>query len=70
MSSFDNADALLQRGLKLSHLRLLEALSESSQISDAARRLGIAQPAASRLLGEIERIVGRPVHERTGRACC
>ena len=67
MSSLDNADALLQRGLKLSHLRLLEALSESDQISDAARRLGIAQPAASRLLGEIERIVGRPVHERTGR---
>lgn len=58
---------LLQRGLKLSHLRLLDALSESGQISDAARRLGIAQPAASRLLGEVERIVGRPVHERTGR---
>lgn len=63
----DQGDVLLQRGLKLTHLRLLEALSESGQISDAARRLGIAQPAASRMLGEVERIVGRPVHERTGR---
>lgn len=67
MSPVDRAEALLQRGLKLSHLRLLEALAETGQISDAARRLGIAQPAASRLLGEVERIVGRPVHERTGR---
>lgn len=67
MSELDRAEALLQRGLKLSHLRLLDALSDSGQISDAARRLGIAQPAASRLLGEVERIVGRPVHERTGR---
>lgn len=63
----DQGDALLQRGLKLTHLRLLEALSETGQISDAARRLGIAQPAASRMLSEVERIVGRPVHERTGR---
>lgn len=67
MTELDRAEALLQRGLKLSHLRLLDALSDSGQISDAARRLGIAQPAASRLLGEVERIVGRPVHERTGR---
>lgn len=67
MLELDRAEALLQRGLKLSHLRLLDALSDSGQISDAARRLGIAQPAASRLLGEVERIVGRPVHERTGR---
>lgn len=65
--SLESADILLQRGLKLSHLRLLEAISDSNQLSDAARRLGIAQPAASRLLAEIERIVGRPVHERTGR---
>ncbi len=67
MSGLDPAETLLQRGLKLSHLRLLDSLAGSGQISDAARRLGIAQPAASRLLAEIERIVGRPVHQRTGR---
>lgn len=58
---------LLQRGLKLSHLRLLSALADTGQISLAAAQIGVAQPAASRLLAEIERIVGQPVHQRTGR---
>lgn len=60
-------DALQARGLKLSHLRLMAALLETGQIGRAADRLGIAQPAASRLLAEVERITGRPVHQRTGR---
>lgn len=55
------------RGLKLSHLRLLAALAETGQIGLAADRLQIAQPAASRLLAEIERIIATPVHIRTGR---
>lgn len=67
MTTSVHPDSLVNRGLKLSHLRLMEALGDCGQISDAARRLGIAQPAASRLIAEIERIVGRPVHERTGR---
>lgn len=58
---------LLTRGLKITHLRLLAALTETGQLSEAARRIGIAQPAASRLLAEVERIVGQPVHHRTGR---
>ncbi len=62
-----NSDSLVQRGLKLSHLRLLAALAETGQLSLAADRLTIAQPAASRLLAEVERIVGAPVHSRTGR---
>ncbi len=62
-----DADNFLRRGLKLSHLRLLAALQESGQLTLAADRLAIAQPAASRLLAEIERITGQPVHLRTGR---
>lgn len=58
---------LLARGLKIGHLRLLAALADTGQLSEAARRIGIAQPAASRLLAEVERIVGQPVHQRTGR---
>jgi DNA-binding transcriptional LysR family regulator len=61
------SDNLQQRGLKLSHLRMLAALAETGQIGAAADRIGIAQPAASRLLAEVERIIGGPVHERTGR---
>jgi DNA-binding transcriptional LysR family regulator len=61
------SDVLLRRGLKLSHLRLMAALAEAGQLGLAADRLGIAQPAASRLLAEVERITGQPVHLRTGR---
>jgi len=60
-------DTLLRRGLKLSHLRLLAALLETGQLGLAATRMAIAQPAASRLLAEVERITGQPVHLRTGR---
>lgn len=60
-------DSLLRRGLKLSHLRLMAALAEAGQLGLAADRLGIAQPAASRLLAEVERITGQAVHLRTGR---
>lgn len=61
------ARSFLHKGLKLSHLRLLAALGETGQIGQAADRLGIAQPAASRMLAEVERITGHPVHYRTGR---
>jgi DNA-binding transcriptional LysR family regulator len=67
MSSTHYSDSLAKKGLKLSHLRLLAALAETGQIGQAAERLNIAQPAASRLLAEVERIVGSAVHSRTGR---
>ncbi len=67
MSNLPRPDALIHRGLKLSHLRMIAALAQTGQIGLAAESLGIAQPAASRLLAEVERIVGAPVHERTGR---
>jgi DNA-binding transcriptional LysR family regulator len=60
-------DVLLNRGMKLSHLRMMAAFAETGQIGMAAQAVGITQPAASRLLSEIERIVGTPVHARSGR---
>ncbi|MGV8952300.1 MAG: LysR family transcriptional regulator [Cypionkella sp.] len=67
MKIAETAETLLQRGLKLSHLRLMALLAETGQIGQAADLLGVAQPAASRLLAEVERIIGAPVHVRTGR---
>ena len=67
MSQPQKAEALLQRGLKLSHLRLMAALADTGQLGQAADRIGITQPAASRLLAEVEQIAKVPVHERTGR---
>lgn len=58
---------LLRRGLKISHLRLLAALGDSGQVGVAARAMGISQPAASRLMAEVERITATPLHQRTGR---
>ena len=60
-------DFLLRKGLKLSHLRILAAFADTGQINLAAEKIGISQPAASRLLAEIEQIVQAPVHSRTGR---
>jgi DNA-binding transcriptional LysR family regulator len=60
-------NSLLARGLKISHLRLLSALDAGLPLSTAASEIGISQPAASRLVTEIEGIVGQRVHERSGR---
>jgi DNA-binding transcriptional LysR family regulator len=60
-------DTLLRRGLKLSHIAMIDAFADAGQIGAAAAKLGITQPAASRLMAEIERILGHPVHVRTGR---
>ena len=58
---------LLGRGLKLSHLQMMVAFAETGQIGVAAGRLGITQPAASRLLSEVEVILATPVRARFGR---
>jgi DNA-binding transcriptional LysR family regulator len=58
---------LLRRGLKMAHLRLLAALGATGQMGSAAAQMGITQPAASRLMAEVERISGVALHQRTGR---
>jgi DNA-binding transcriptional LysR family regulator len=63
----DLRGGLLRRGLKLAHLRLMAALGETGALGLAAARIGVTQPAASRLLSEVEEVAGRPVHARVGR---
>lgn len=58
---------LLRKGIKVSHLRFLAALSRTGKISDAANILGITQPAASRLAAELEAISGTRLYHRVGR---
>ena len=55
---------LLRRGLKFTHLRLLAALADHEQISAAAGHLAMSQPAASRLLAEMETIVATKLYGR------
>lgn len=56
----DSAERVARR-LKLPHLRLTLALANTGQISAAARALHMSQPAASRMLAEMERQLGAPV---------
>ena len=67
MTGGPGSDSLLRKGLKLSHLRLLAALAQTEQLTQTAANIGISQPAASRLVAEIERVIAARVHERTGR---
>lgn len=55
------------RRLKPVQLRLLAHLGEVGALGEAASRIGIAQPAASRLLAEMEDALGLSLHERQGR---
>lgn len=57
-------DEFVRRGLRLPHLRLLIALQNTGQMSGAASHLAMTQPAASRLMGELEQIVGAPLYTR------
>ncbi|SNR57546.1 LysR family transcriptional regulator [Puniceibacterium sediminis] len=58
---------LIQRGLRLPQLRLMIAIEETGQISAAATQMGMTQPAASRLLGELEKTSGAKLYERHAR---
>ncbi len=58
---------LTKKGLKLSHLRFAAVLSRERHITSTAARLGITQPAASRLAAEVEAITGAPMYRRSGR---
>ncbi|MDM9628974.1 LysR family transcriptional regulator [Rhizobium sp. S152] len=60
-------DGLLRAGLKLNHLRMIVAIEDSGQISAAAEALNISQPAASRMLSEMESIMKTPLYERIAR---
>lgn len=52
------------RRLQLRHFRLIAALTELGQLSRAADHLAMTQPAASRMLAEIERLIDAPLFER------
>jgi DNA-binding transcriptional LysR family regulator len=56
--------SLIQRGLRLPQLRLLIAVADLGQISGAAAQVGITQPAASRMLTELEQTAGTSLFDR------
>jgi DNA-binding transcriptional LysR family regulator len=54
--------------LNLHHVRLFAAVAQHASFTRAAAALNMSQPAVSKALGELERQVGLPLFDRTGRA--
>lgn len=60
-------DLLLRSGLKLSHMRMIAGLDEHGSVSAAAGALNISQPAASRMIAEMEAILSARLLDRLAR---
>lgn len=52
------------RNIKINHLRNVLAIVEQGSLRAASRKLGLAQPAFSRSIQELERQLGTPLFER------
>lgn len=60
-------NAVPYTNLKLRHFRLVAAIAAHGQLSPAAAALSMTQPAASRMLTEIEHLIGATLFERRAR---
>lgn len=58
-------DRVLRSNLKLKHLQLLVALEQLRHLGRTAEFLSVSQPAVSKMLGEIERMFGVTLFERS-----
>lgn len=56
--------ALIRRGVKMTQLQLVAAIAETGQVLAAAERVGMTQPAASRLLAQLQEAMGTPLFDR------
>ena len=53
--------------LRLRQIALLLAITRAGTLGAAAREIGVTQPAATKMLGELEHALGQRLFERTGR---
>jgi DNA-binding transcriptional LysR family regulator len=53
------------RRLKLRDLHILDVVAEAGSMAKAAPRLGMSQPAVSRVVAEMEQLLGVPLFDRT-----
>jgi DNA-binding transcriptional LysR family regulator len=61
------SDWYLRSRLKMRQIRLLVALDEHRNVHRAAESLATTQPAATRLLGDLEKLLGLRLFERSAR---
>ena len=67
LMSDPNANRFIRSHLKIRHLTLLVELGRHGSIAQAAEAAGLTQPAASKLLGELEYALGVPLFQRLPR---
>lgn len=60
-----NPLGLLKNRLRMRHLQLLYVLSERGSLRQAAEAMSLTQPAATKVLRELEDLVGEPLFTRT-----
>lgn len=60
-------DRVLRSNIKLRHLQLLVALDQFRHLGRTAEFLSVSQPAVSRMLGEVESMLGLALFERSTR---
>ena len=60
-------DRVLRSNIKLRHLQLVVALDEFRHVGRTAEFLSVTQPAVSRMLGEVESMLGATLFERSTR---
>ncbi|MGK5638772.1 LysR family transcriptional regulator [Streptomyces sp. URMC 126] len=65
MAEVEEPDGDGMSGIELRHLRYFAAVAEAGTVTEAARRLRVAQPSLSQQIGRLERRVGTPLFRRT-----
>src|SRR6266702_6536506 len=60
-------ETLLRSGLSLRHMRMIVALDDHGRVSAAAQVMNISQPAASRMIAEMEAVLEVKLCERLPR---
>ena len=60
-------ETLLRSGLSLRHMRMIAALDDHGRVSAAAQVMNISQPAASRMIAEMEAVLDVKLCERLPR---
>lgn len=62
-----DGETLLRSGLSLRHMRMIVALDDHGRVSAAAQVMNISQPAASRMIAEMEAVLDVKLCERLPR---
>jgi DNA-binding transcriptional LysR family regulator len=62
-----DGETLLRSGLSLRHMRMIVALDDHGRVSAAAQVMNISQPAASRMIAEMEAVLEVKLCERLPR---